>query len=294
MPRSLSTPAILALLAALAALLVAWFVPLPRLVLSEEERAGARMPENRSVVEASRIEFENAEAAYKSYVTKNDVGAALAGLEQAAKTSQANSDDPALHFAVRDAAAPVFNYLDALQTYAKAGEKYLGDLRHYDDELMAWTRSLGTESEALRPDTWPIVEYLKLYPPPTGQSADYPGISAADVANTTQTLQANVAGLSPDSGGNNPGADILKDVDAVRAAGRSVEYSQGLNAGYHTILANYDKKVQSVVTATNGNTLSSGRVAFATGLNLLMGAVTLLGLAALFFSQRSGKRGQAT
>src|SRR5438876_6049403 len=107
MPKSLSTPIILALIAALAALLVAWFVPLPRLVLSEEEKAAERMPQDRATVATAREDFEKAQSAYKGYVGSHDVGAALTSLEQAALSLQTNQTDPAIREKIGKAAPPV-------------------------------------------------------------------------------------------------------------------------------------------------------------------------------------------
>src|SRR5436190_10454855 len=113
---------ILALLAALVALLVAWFVPLPRLVLSEEEKAGVRMPQDRAAVETARADFEKAQSDYKAYVAAHDVGVALTSLETA---TQGNSI----------LAQPVVDYLQQLTTYASSGERYFSALSHYDNEL---------------------------------------------------------------------------------------------------------------------------------------------------------------
>jgi hypothetical protein len=267
----------LALLAALAALLVAWFVPLPRLVLSEEEKAGERMPQNRAAVETARADFEKAQSEYKTYVATHDVGAALTTLE-GWKASPGVVVQPAL------------NYLQQLAAYASAGERYFSALSHYDDELMAWTRSLGTASEALRPDTWPIVEYLKRYPPPTGEDSDYSSTTYADVNALGVSMQKHKT-----SGEGNPDATpsanavaaFSDDVQVLREAGRSIEYQESLHSDYYQYLTDYDKKVQALTSISGSNTLTSGRVTFATGINILLGLITLIGLAALFLPKHT-------
>jgi tetratricopeptide (TPR) repeat protein len=293
MLKPLSMPIILALLAALAALLFAWFVPLPRLVLSEEEKAAERMPQDRAAVDSARADFEKAQSAYKAFVASHDVSATLASLEQAAQSLNSNQTDPAQiaghKAAIADASTLVLDYLVQLQSYAQAGEAYFAALQHYDDELMAWTRSLATESEALRPDTWPIVEYLKRYPPPTGEAADYPSITAADVQSYTESLEFFAPLPDPGSKRISPDVPITIIVALVREAGRSIEYRESLHAGYEQLLTEYDKKVQSVASNSGQASLSSGRATFATGINVLLGAVTLAGLAALFLPRRSGK-----
>jgi len=261
---------ILALLAALAALLVAWFVPLPRLVLSEEEKAGERMPQNRAAVESARADFEKAQSNYKTYVTTHDVGTTLTAFE-----GWTGSPDVVLQ--------PVLDYLKQLADYASAGERYFGALSHYDDELMAWTRSLGTESEALRPDTWPIVEYLKRYPPPTGEASDYSSDSAGSVNAIAETIRFNM--ICCDT--------ISFSTYGAREAGRSIEYQESLHDTYYQYLTDYDKKVQALTSNSDTNTLPSGRVTFATGINILLGLVILVGLAALFLP-RSSKANEIT
>jgi hypothetical protein len=258
-------PVLLALLAALAVLLVAWFAPLPRLVLSEEEKAGERMPQNRAAVESARADFEKAQADYKAYVTTHDVEAALTTME-GWKASPST------------VVPPVLNYLQQLAAYASAGERYFSALSHYDNELMAWTRSLGTASEALRPDTWPIVEYLKRYPPPIGEASDYTSDTSGNVNALAEGIRFGTM------------SDIIQyRTYGIREAGRSIEYQESLHPTYYQYLSDYDKKVQALTSNSGGNSLTSGRVTFATGINILLGLVTLIGLAALFLPRHSAQ-----
>ncbi|MGA7729980.1 MAG: hypothetical protein WCD37_01775 [Chloroflexia bacterium] len=265
----------IAILAAAIVLLAAWVLPLPRLVLSEEEDAATRMPQTRADVAQARAEFERAQASYKGYVANHDVGAALDDLARVVEVG-AVSPDP------QKSSQPVIDYLSQLQSYAKAGEAYFDQLKHFDDELMAWTRSLGAGSESLRADTWPIVEYLKLYPPPTGLKADYTGIAASDVGELVAILEK--------SGPNtNPGTyrQVISD---VRAAGRSLEYTESLHAGYETLLQDYHTRLQAVASGTGTGDLSGSRTLFAYAVNVLLGLLLLAGLAALFVSRRTVER----
>jgi hypothetical protein len=242
-------------------------------------------------VQAAQAQFEQAQSAYKSFVGSHDVGAAIGGLQSAVESWQSQSFAAAARPPVVAAAARVFDYLVALQAYAQAGEYYFKMLSHYDDELMAWTRSLGAQSDALRPDTWPIVEYLKEYPQPVGESTAYKDVTASQVASDTTSLQLHLAALQSGSASAsnvvaNNSADLAgalnQDVAAVREAGRSIEYRENLHAEYGSLLGQYDQKVQSVATGTTTDTLSSGRVALATGFDVLLGVIILAGLAALF------------
>jgi len=291
-PHNSSTRLALALLAALAALLVAWFAPLPRLVLSDEEKAAARMPDDRAAVVAAQSEFVKAVTTYKGYINTHDVGAALDGLDHAIQAAKASPTDSSLRPPIQSAGPPVLSYLGQLQAYAQAGEMYFGVLSHYDDELMAWTRSLGSESDALQSDTWPIVEYLKLYPPPTGESADYPNVTAAQVSTTAASLQSHLSAIGTGPGSSTIASQasldsLTADVASIRQAGRSVEYREGLNDRYNQLLSQYDKSVQATANGSNVGSLSSGRVALASALDLLLGVICVGGIAALFVAKRA-------
>lgn len=267
---------VLSLLAALIVLLVAWLVPLPRLVLGEEAAAATRMPQTRSDVAQARTKFEQSQASYKDYVATHDVGAALATLESSVAALQADPANAELLTGLGNAAQPVQEYGAQLQAYATAGEAYFAQSKHYDDELMAWTRSLGADSESLRPDTWPIVEYLKLYPPPTGEKADYTYVSAADVGK----LDAALGGAAVTD--KSTLAQYQAAISGLRSAGRSIEYIESLHSQYYTLLQNYDTKLQAVASGSGASNLSGSRTMIATATNLLVGAALVVGLVAIF------------
>jgi hypothetical protein len=231
----------LAWIGAVAAVLVAMFAPLPRAVLSEEELAAGRMPETRQQVEQARNAFDQAEAGYRTYVSSHDVGAALNAFESVIAEFGGNADSTEGRAALQSAAAPLLVYLEQLEAYARGGEQYFSALRHYDDELMAWTRSLGQESEALRSATWPIVEYLKLYPPPTGQKDGYTSVSASQVLSHSIALAADLQRAAAPT--------LQTDVQAVRETGRSVEYIESLHPQYEKLLRDYDGNLQSLIAA---------------------------------------------
>jgi hypothetical protein len=277
MPLNHRTLTALAWLGATAAVLVAMFLPLPRAVLSEEEQAAGRMPDTRKQVEQARIEFESAAAAYRDYVESNDVGAALQTFDGAVATLDRTADSPEARQAVKDAAAPLLSYLEILKAYAEGGETHFQALRRYDDELMAWTRSLGAESEVLRAATWPIVEYLKLYPPPVGLTGAYTWVGAADVETATVTLRRNAD--------NGDTADLLRDADSIREAGRSVEYIESLHAQYERHLVEYDDKLQAVI-AGRGATEPDSRRTLATVLDVVVAVLVASGIAGLLLPRR--------
>jgi hypothetical protein len=252
---------------AVSAVLVAMLLPLPRAVLSEEELAAGRMPETRLSVERARAAFDRAESAYRSYVAGNDVGAALNAFDEAVSSLDSQTNPTAARGTVQSAAAPLIAYLQQLEAYAGAGEDYFAALGHYDDELMSWTRSLGAESEALRSATWPIVEYLKLYPPPVGLADEYTWVSASDVMSRTEGVRGNSAdGAAP---------PLQAHAAGVREAGRSIEYIESLHPQYETLLGDYDDNLQAVLAA-RASTEPDVRRTLATVLDI--GVAVLLGL----------------
>jgi hypothetical protein len=281
---SLDKQTLLPFLAALAVLLGAWLLPVPGQVSGEEQLVAPRMPDTRADVEMAHRQFEQAQARYQDYVKTHDLSAVLAKVQDAIVKAKAGGSDPGVVAALKDRAAAVREYAGELLRYAQAGEQYLAAIRRYDDDLMAWTRSLGAVSEQLRSETWPFVEYIKRYPPPFGETADPPNVTAAEVATQTAALESHIATL--DAAGQAGVAGIEQDVAGIWASGRSIEHIGSLHAEYYRLLKEYDPKVEA---AANGTTdgMRPDRVMLATGLNLLVGAVTLGGLAALFMRRRT-------
>ncbi|HST06199.1 MAG TPA: hypothetical protein VLQ48_15910 [Chloroflexia bacterium] len=277
---------LLAVLAALAVILVAWLVPLPHLMLGEEAQAAARLPQDRTDVSQAEAAFEQAQNSYKAYVATNDVGAAFNTLESALSAVQADPANRQLGAAFNSATGPVIQYADQLQAYALAGEAYFNQVKHYDDELMSWTRSLGADSESLRPDTWPIVEYLKLYPPPIGEKAEYSNVASASISGAATMLGST----SPGPYDQDTLSQYQSDINQLREAGRSIEYIESLHAQYRTFLNNYDTKLQVVASGASGGSLSGSRTVLALATNLLLGLALVVGLVALFLPRlRAGK-----
>src|SRR5206468_7451394 len=139
---------------------------------------------------------------------------------------------------------------------------------------------------------WPIVEYLKRYPAPVGENTHYRNLAASDVESFTTMLKSDVHAIpTPPKPNSVVDSTSYVDVDLseVREMGRSIEYRESLHAGYEQLLTEYDKKVQSVASNSGQTNLSASRITFATGINIILGAVTLAGLVALFLPRRSGK-----
>ncbi len=297
MTRNLNRQTVLALVGALVVLLAAWFLPLPKLVSGEEELIGARMPQTRATVEVAKQAFDKAQAAYMSYVKTHDMSALLVNVRSDIKNAQAESSNSQRLLALRDTATQVKDYLTVLQNYAQAGEPYFKDLQSYDSDLMGWTRSLGADTEQFRRATFPIADHLRLYPRPVGDlSPDIPWVTAAQVVSQTQALESHIAALNPNpaSGSRQDTINsISSDVTNTWNMGRSVERIESLHNEYYRVLQNYDATIQAAATNTNVAGTSPSKALIATGLDVMVGVVTLGGLAALFLPHHKGHNEEA-
>ncbi len=227
-----------------------------------------------------------------TFVRTHDMTALLATTKSAVAEARANSSDPQRLLVLRDKANEVLEYVKVLLAYGEAGEPYFAELQHYDNELMAWTRSLGPRLEPLRKKTWPIADHLRLYPPPVGDTPDPLWMTAAEVATRTLSLQNHITELNPnlqDVSRESTIDAINTDVDRVWDAGRSIERIESLHTAYYKNLQNYDGQVQLMLSEGVTSNLSTGRVILASGLNLLLSLALVGGLAALFSSRRSAE-----
>ncbi|MDP9315192.1 MAG: O-antigen ligase family protein [Chloroflexota bacterium] len=91
---------------------------------------------------------------------------------------------------VPQAAAVLAAAARLLERLAANAEAEREALLAYDQTLMASTRELGPRAEPLRSATWPIVEHLKLYPPPLGMRADWAPPDAAFFAERAARLES--------------------------------------------------------------------------------------------------------
>ena len=268
--------------AAVMVLAAAWLVPLPQAVFSEEQLVVARMPQTRAGVQEARARFYQAQDAYLNYIHTHDMGALLVTLRRTMQDVRAGGQGQQPLDELRTLTAQVLDYTQVLHDYAQAGERYFAALRRYDDDLMAWSRTLGPAIEQLRPYTWPFVEHLKLYPVPTGQKADPPNVSAQQVQAHMAALQEHIEAPQPDV------SALSADIDNVWADGRSIEYIESLHDQYYRYLSEYDAKVQEVSVGGQVG-VPAGRRALAVVLDLGVGALVLAGLTALFARPQAGR-----
>ncbi|MFL5732690.1 MAG: hypothetical protein ACJ78Q_05755 [Chloroflexia bacterium] len=275
-------PIIYATAAALLALLAAWLLPFPHLISGDDDQAANVLPGVRENLMSSKSRFDLASSRYQAYISSHDVGALRQNAEQAISAANAAPADAAALARLRDEGVKIVEFAHELEQYALASDTYFAALRTYDDDLMAWTRSLGAKSERLRKDTFPFVEHIKRYPPPTGLTPDPPEVKADQLSAQITAHEAHLAGL----GSSATPAQLSTDVDAIWSSGRSIEYVAGLHDEYFTDLRRYDGRVTEEAAAPLVSNQLPGRRMMATGLNLLLGLVIFGGLLALFAPRR--------
>ncbi|HKP54475.1 MAG TPA: hypothetical protein VJ183_17705 [Chloroflexia bacterium] len=290
MPLSLSLKTLLPWTAALVVLLLAWFLPLPGPVLGKDQLVAARMPETRAAVEQARTAFIAAQNEYSEQISSNNPEPNIAIVRSEIERIRNAGGS----FINEDALISLATYFESLQRYAAAGETYFDALKQYDGDLMAWSRSLGAASETLRDDTFPIVEHLKLYPPPIGITPDPPMFSASEVLTQSRSFMMHLDILMPGRPLGPVSPSLLEafssDLDNISASGRSIQHIESLHEQYYAFLNRYDGAVQATIAA--GDTTRSPS-SLALALNLLVGALALAGIGALFTTGWHRKRQEA-
>jgi hypothetical protein len=277
-------------LAALLIVTLAFLIRWPDAALSEDQLAGDRLPARRDAVVQTSREFNAASQVYRDYIATHDLGGLLSKFKEALPLAQEEGAGSPAMGKVLQLSEQVSEYVGVLREYARVGERYFEALGAFDAELMAWTRSLGAASEALRDDTFPVVEHLKLYPEPIGLRDDPPFVTAAEVltqATTLENVRRELSGLPLGSEIATPLGELEKTVEGIWASGRSIEYIESLHADYERFLRTYDSTV-GVTAASAGR--GRGMSPAALALNLALGVVLLVGLGALFGGLR-GRQG---
>jgi hypothetical protein len=277
---------VLAGTAALLVLLSAVFLPWHEIISGDEQLAPQRMPQTRQEVAQAKANFDRANARYQDYIKTHDLGglhdkvlSVLSAITESGTAPAASQQDNAT---VKDLGGLVRDYAFVLYDYSSASDAYLQVLQGYDDDLMSWTRGLLGASESLRSQTWPFVEHIKLYPQPVGLKTDPPMVNAAQVQAQIDSLDSDLGALNTNGDSRAALNGIKRDIDGIWASGRSVEYIAGLHAEYHDDLATYDSKVAIAAQDPHAATPVSVRPVFAWGLTLIISALTLGGLVALF------------
>ena len=85
--------------------------------------------------------------------------------------------------------ATAADFGQTLSRYAHPADDLFTLLRQYDDQLMAYSRTLGARSEELRRGTWPILSWLDRYPPPVGGRSGFTSSPASEVDRDVAALR---------------------------------------------------------------------------------------------------------
>ena len=255
----------LALLLALA-LATAWpggqrGLALPPFLSGEEDTLGA-VRQARQAVAAAEPEFQAAQAGAAPALQQL---AALAPASSLPGAGRGSGGEVAAEQAAADSGP-------ALARLARAAGAYQAALRGYDDALMARSRGLGAKSEQLRPATWPVVEYVKRFPPPLGLDTS---LHPADAAQLSALATALAADARPGAAPATVGADLARYAAAARATARVA----GFLPEYGRLLDAYAVQVERVAAQpqppATGRALA-GRAAAGMLLAPLLAGATLL------------------
>src|SRR5580765_341835 len=111
-----------AALAALAVLLIAWFVQLPPIIAGEEALAAKTIPTDRASTRAAAERFYTSSTQYQNYIQTHDLGALLITARQAVTQAKSAPEDAGKVATVRAEAAQVVEYAGVLQSYAQASD----------------------------------------------------------------------------------------------------------------------------------------------------------------------------
>jgi hypothetical protein len=275
-------------------LLALWLLPLPGSVFGEEQLAAQRMPETRRTANEAISEFFKARQSYYDFITSHDMAVISTSLRSSLQQALAEPENVDARAQVLHWSIQVRDYTAVLAGYAEAGDKVFPVLRHYDDELMSYTRSLTPPTEEVRALTFPLADHMRLYPPPVGDLMPDPPWIKADVIKSqldaivkqTDELQASVdsKGSADQITGTLNG--LTKLVNDVWESGRSVEQVGLQHTKYIDHLQTYETKFQQYLDAHGSNNISAGRRTLALGASLVVGLVLASGVALLLMPRR--------
>jgi hypothetical protein len=298
-PRRLSpqSSVLIAIIVALIVLAVGRWVPLPPLVTGEE---GVRkdLVEMRGKVVAQRYLYLEAQREFEHYLYTVSVPPIPAQMHAIAAQIRQGTSATAPTGILQECAERVgpqatpiqqaqecarraADFGRVLSRYAHPSDDLFALLRQYDDQLMAYSRTLGARSEELRRGTWPILSWLQRYPPPVGDRADIHFFPGSEVDRNVTDLDAAAAALAnaPDP------ADAVERAataaDPIWDAGLMVPTIAWFHDGYYSALRRYDAQMLEVAAAPD-QPLAGNRALIAGAATALLLALMFAGLVLLF------------
>lgn len=298
---------LIAIIVALIVLAVGRWVPLPPLVTGEE---GVRkdLVDMRGKVVAQRYLYLEAQREFEHYLYTVSVPPIPAQMHAIAAQIRQGTSATAPSGILQECAERVgpqatpiqqaqecarraADFGRVLSRYAHPSDDLFALLRQYDDQLMAYSRTLGARSEELRRGTWPILSWLQRYPPPVGDRADIHFFPGSEVDRNVTDLDAAAAALAnaPDP------ADAVERAataaDPIWDAGLMVPTIAWFHDGYYSALRRYDAQMLEVAAAPD-QPLAGNRALIAGAATALLLALMFAGLVLLFLP--GGIRGRGS
>jgi hypothetical protein len=289
---------------ALIVLAVGRWVPLPPLVTGEE---GVRqeLVTTRGKVVAQRYLYQEAQREFEHYLytvavppipmQMHEIAAQIrqgtnattpTGILQSCAEQVGPQATPIQQ--AQECARRAADFGRVLSRYAHPSDDLFALLRQYDDQLMAYSRTLGARSEELRRGTWPILSWLQRYPPPVGDRADIHFFPGSEVDRNVTDLNEAAAALAtaPDP------ADAVERAataaDPIWDAGLMVPTIAWFHDGYYSALRRYDAQMLEVAAAPD-QPLAGNRALIAGAATVLLLALMFAGLLLLFLPSRGGR-----
>jgi hypothetical protein len=282
---------------ALIVLAVGRWVPLPPLVTGEE---GVRqeLVTTRGKVVAQRYLYQEAQREFEHYLYTVAVPPIPAQMHEiAAQIRQGTSATTPTGILqscaeqvgpqatpiqqAQECARRAADFGRVLSRYAHPADDLFTLLRQYDDQLMAYSRTLGARSEELRRGTWPILSWLQSYPPPVGDRIGIHFFPGSEVDRNVSDLDEAAAALAtaPDP------ADAVERAataaDPIWDAGLMVPTIAWQHDGYYSALRRYDAQMLEVAAAPD-QPLAGNRALIAGVATVLLRALLFAGLVLLF------------
>jgi hypothetical protein len=278
-----------AALAALLLVLLGRVIPTPPLVTGEE---GSRttLVTARTDALTERYKFQDATLEYQRFLATHPLGTEGTilpnELRLGADQWEAGGDHTALLAMARDRTRRIIELGHALSAYAVAGDTFLAKLRAYDDDLMSWSRTLGSRSEQLRRSTWPILEWIHRYPENIpgggGINADLHYIPSAQVLSTTALLEKLQPQIEAPTADSATMRRIALAADDLWVAGRYIPQVDQYHDGYFSALRRYD--AESVEVAATPEPALAGRRTILAWAGAVVVGLILFGALLLIFA----------
>ncbi len=283
---------LIATVVALIVLAVGRWVPLPPLVTGEEA-VRQELVTTRGKVVAQRYLYQEAQREFEHYLytvsvptslptQMHDIAAQIrkgtnattpTGIMQPCAERVGPQATPVQQ--AQECARRAADFGRVLARYAHPSDNLFTLLRQYDDQLMAYSRTLGARSEELRRGTWSILSWLQHYPPPVGERAEIHFFPGTEVDRDVTVLETAAVAVATASDPADAVERAATAADPIWDAGLMVPTIAWEHDGYYSALRRYDAQMLEVAAAPD-QPLAGNR-------SLIAGVVTL-GLLALMFA----------